>query len=391
MTHIRRRLLAAGALLFAGLLVALLLRPRPVEVEVAGVVRGSLEVALEEQGETRIEPRFTVAAPVGGRLLRPTLREGDPVRAGDPVAVLHPAPLDPRAAEQAQGALRAALASEEEAQARVGEATAAHRQAQRTRERQERLAAAGQLAAEDLDQARTAERTAREALDAARHRAQAAAGQVEVARAVLEEVQPGQEGRRRIVLTAPADGRVLRVFEPSERVVAAGTPLLELGDLARLEVVVEVLSTDAVNLAPGALMLVDAGAGRELRARLRRVEPAAFTKVSPLGVEEQRVRIVGDVLEPASGVGDRYRVEARIVIWQGEGVLQAPTGAVFRDGDGWASFVVEGGRARLRALRIGHRNSERVEILDGLRAGERVVLYPPERLAAGARIAAAGA
>jgi len=379
-------LLIAGVLLGGGLAIAAMLRPQPIEVEVARVVREPLEVSLQEQGETRIEPRFTIAAPVAGRLLRPTLREGDAVRAGAPVAVLLPAPLDPRATEQARAALQTALAGEEEARARVAEDTAAHRQTQRTRERQEQLAAAGQLAREELDRARTAERTAREALDAARHRAEAAAGQVATARAMLESSRPGEDEDRRIVLTAPADGRVLRLFEASERVVTAGAPLLEVGDPSRLEVVVDVLSTDAVALGAGVPMLADVGAGRELRAELRYVEPAAFTKTSPLGVEEQRVRVVGEVLDSAEGVGDRYRVEARIELWQGEQVLQVPTGAVFRRGSGWATFLALDGRARLRQLRVGHRNADGVEILDGLREGDRVVVYPPESLTDGARI-----
>ena len=387
MSKVRGRTLLVAALVLAAAVVALLLWPRPVEVEAATIVVGPLEVTLEEQGETRVEPRFTVAAPVAGRLLRPALREGDPVRAGETVAVLVAAPLDPRSAEQARAGLRAAEAGHEEAHARVAEATAAHRQAQRTRQRLERLSEAGQVAAETLDQARTAERTAGEALDAARHRDQAAEAQVAAARAVLGQLAGGAQAEQRLGLSSPVDGSVLRLFELSERVVAAGTPLMEIGDPARLEVVVEVLSTDAVALPAGAPMRVDAGEGAELRARLRRVEPAAFTKVSPLGVEEQRVRVVGEVLGPSPGVGDRYRIEARIVIWRGERVLQAPTGAVFRDGEGWAAFVVADGRARLRPLRIGHRSADRVEVLEGLREGERVVVYPPESLADGARVA----
>jgi HlyD family secretion protein len=390
MRELRRRLPIALALLVVAAIVALLLRPERIAVETAAVTVGPLEAALEEQGETRVEPRFAVAAPVAGRLLRPALREGDAVRAGEPVAVLLAAPLDPRAAEQARAALAAAEASHQEAHARVAEAVAAHRQAERTRQRMERLAAAGQLAAQELDQARTAERTARETLDAVRHRDEAAEAQVAAARAVLGQLAGGGAAEGRLVLPAPVDGRVLRVFESSERVVPAGTPLLEVGDPSRLEVVVEVLSTDAVALPAGAPMTLDAGAGAALRARLRRVEPAAFTKVSPLGVEEQRVRVVADVLDPAPGVGDRYRVEARIVLWRGERVVRAPVGAVFRHGDGWAAFAVEDGRARRRPLRIGHRSAEEVEVLEGLREGERVVVYPPERLADGARVASGG-
>jgi HlyD family secretion protein len=386
MSAVRRRLLVVLVVTLAIALVAWLVRPRPIAVDVAAVRRGPMQVVLEEQGETRVEPRFVVSAPVGGRLLRPALRAGDAVRRGDLVAAIAVAPLDPRADEQARAALVAAQAGKEEADARVAEARATHRQAVRNRERLEHLAAAGQLAAADLDEARTQERATREALDAAHHRAEAAAGQVAAARAVVDEVGAG-DGVRRVPLASPADGRVLRVFEPSERVVPAGTPILEVGDPARLEVVVEVLSTDAVALAAGTRMLLDVGAGAPLPARLRHVEPAAFTKVSPLGVEEQRVRAVGDVEGDARGVGDRYRVEAQLVLWQSDGTLQAPIGAVFRRGDGWAVFVAADGRARLRAVEIGHRNAAAAEVRAGLRDGERVVLYPPERLDSGDRIA----
>lgn len=384
MTPSRRRLTLALLLLLAGAAVALLLRPSPVVVEVGPVERGPLRVSLEEEGETRVEPRYTIAAPVAGRLLRPALREGDAVQRGQTVALLAPAPLDVRGRQQATAAIAAARAGAEEARARVAEASAALTQARRTSERHERLAAGGHVAAETLDQARTAERTAAEALDAARHRVEAAECQVESARAALlsDSDQPGRE----VALCSPVAARVLRLFERSERVVPAGTPILELGDPADLEVVVEVLSTDAVGLPPQAPMVLDAGGGRLLAGQVRSVEPAAFTKVSPLGIEEQRVRVIGALTETAAGIGDRYRVTARIVVWEGSDVLQAPAGALFRQGERWAAFVVDGGRARLRGVRVGHRNPDRVEVLAGLRAGERVVLYPPERLADGARV-----
>lgn len=377
-----------SALLLAALAgIAWLLRPERVPVETAAVSTGPLEVTIEAEGETRVRRRFVIAAPVAGRLLAIDLHEGDAVAAGEIVARLAVAPLDPRDRRQAEAGVAAARAGRQEALARVAEAKTALALARRTRERSERLFAAGTVAAEALDQARTAERSAAELLDAAEHRAEAAAGELSGARAALLEGDPATASGI-VRLAAPVAGRVLRRFEESERVLAAGTPILEIGDPTRLEAVVEVLSTDAVSLAPGAAMRLDVGSGRSLAARLRDIEPAAFTKISPLGVEEQRVRAIGDLLEPAPQVGDRFRLAATIVLWRGEDVLQVPAGAVFRTGEAWSVYVVDEGRARRRAIRVGHRGAAAVEILDGLKAGERVIVYPSDRVTDGGRVVA---
>jgi len=402
-----RRALAVVVGLASLALLGVLFRPRPVEVDVTAVVRAPLRVTVDEEGKTRIEPRYVVAAPVTGRLEAVTLREGDPVTLGEVVARIFPSPLDPRVHDQAEAALRAARASKEEADAGVSEARAALTDARRTLERLEAVEAAGALAPEDLDRARTDVEMREEALDAARHRAEAATHQVESARAALMAAGgAGSDGRARAVdLPAPVTGTVLRLFERSERVVQAGTQILELGDPADLEVVVDVLSTDAVSIRPGAEMILDAGGGATFQGRVRRVEPAGFTKVSPLGVEEQRVNVIGDLTgadpeagadpgagrDPGATLGDRYRVEAQIVLWEGDDILQAPTGSLFRQGDGWAVFVIEENRARLRPVTVGHRNPTAVEILDGLQPGEQVVLYPSDRLEDGVRVSARGA
>lgn len=366
--------------------LAWLLRPERVPADTAAVARGPFEATLDAEGETRIQPRFVIAAPVAGRLLAVDLREGDAVAAGETVARLAVLPLDPRNRRQAEAAVAAARAAREAALAGVAEAKAALAQSRLTRERSERLAAAGTLAAEALDQARTAERTQTDLLDAARHRAEGAAGELAGARAeLLNEGAPSAQGVA--PLLAPVAGRVLRRFEESERVVAAGTPILEIGDPARLEAVVDVLSTDAVSLRPGTAMRLDVGGGKILAARLRAIEPAGFTKISPLGVEEQRVRVIGDLLERDPRVGDRFRILAAIVLWRGENVLQVPAGAVFRTGEVWSVFTVENGRARRREIRAGHRSPTAVEILGGLKAGERVILYPSDRVSDGARVA----
>ena len=325
------------------------------------------------------------AAPVAGRLERITLHPGDAVAAGEVVAQLDPAPLDPRSRQQAEARLAAAEASQREADARVRSGRAALDQARKTLQRLERLARDQVIAADALDAARTAAQTAESDLEAARYRARAAAFDAANARAALLE---GAGERESVPVLAPVDGRVLRVCEECEKVVPAGTPLLELGNPGDLEVVVDVLSTDAVQIQAGAPMFLDAGDGKLLRGRVRTVEPSGFTKVSPLGVEEQRVNVIGDLIDRPAALGDRFRVEAQIVLWEGEGVLQVPAGALFREGESWAVFTVENGRARRRPVRIGHRNPDAVEILDGLTAGETVVVHPSDAIEEGVRVEA---
>lgn len=366
------------------LLVVLYLRPRAEEIEVAPVARGRLVVTLEEEGETRIHPRHVVAAPVGGALLQLALDEGDTVRAGDTVALLSPPPLDARGREQADANWRALRAAQSQAESRAEEAHTLHEQARSTLERNERLAAAGQLAVQELEQARAAERGLLRAYEAARAGARAAAFAASSARAALLAALPGEPGPL-VAVRAPAAGIVLRLYEDSARVVAAGTPLLEIGDPKDLEVVIDVLTTDALAVHSGMRMDLDLGSGREAEGRVRRVEPAAFREVSPLGVEEQRVNVVGEFSSLPAGVGDRFRVVANLVLWEGD-VLRAPAGALFHEPGGWAAFVVDQGRARRRSVEVGHRSPLAVEVLSGLAAGDRVVLYPSDTIGDGTRV-----
>jgi HlyD family secretion protein len=385
-----RRLAFLAVLLAAAALAALALRPRPVPVEAARAVRAPLQVTVDEEGETRIHHRYVVGAPVAGRLQRITLHPGDAVAGGEVVARLDPLPLDPRSRQQAEARLAAAEAAKREADALVRGQGAALEEARRTLRRSERLAVEQVIPADELDAARTAARTAESDLEAARFRARAAAYDVANARAALLEAG-GRGGGEAVGIVAPVTGHVLRVCEECDKVVPAGTPLLELGDPAELEVVVDVLSDDAVAIRPGAPMRLEAGGDgkdrRVLNGRVRLVEPSGFTKVSPLGVEEQRVNVVGDFVDPPSRLGDRYRVEAQIVLWEGEDVLQVPAGALFRQGDGWAVFAVEQGRARRRAVDIGHRNPLAVEILGGLKEGETVIVHPSDQIADGVKVA----
>ena len=378
----------AGSVALAVVLAWVFFAPEPVEVELATVARGPLEVTVDQQGEVRVHDRYVIAAPVAGKLIRVDLREGDPVSAGQTVATLEPAPLDPRAREEALARLAAARAVVAEAQHRVSQAAAALALAKRERERFELLVAERFVSSEAAEKARTAEKTAEAELEAARSRETAARYERQVAEAALLAL-PATNGRekRLVNLQSPVAGKVLRVLERSERTVAAGTQVMVIGDPTRYEIVADVLSTDAVKVEPGApVRLVEWGGDKTLAARVRVVEPYAFTKVSALGIEEKRVNVVMDPVDSLGPLGDGYRVEARIIIWSAPDALQIPAAAVFRDGDGWAVFVLEGDRARKRAVEIGRRNPFAVQILSGLNAGDRVVKYPGNQIADGTRV-----
>lgn len=355
--------------------------PRPVPVETAPVTRGPLRVYLTEEGKTRIKHRYLVSAPVSGQLRRITLDPGDPVRAGETVVAviepLRPALLDARSRELAV-ARRSAAAEQ------VERARAALRFATNELQRFQRLFAEGTVSIQELE--------------LAQWRAEAAARELGVAEGALREAEAALAGfdaaaapaRELTEVRAPAGGAVLRVFDHSARVVTAGAPLLEIGDPADLEVVIEVLSRDGAALAPGTPVELDQWGGpHPLRARVRRVEPAAFTKISALGVEEQRVNVIADLVSPPEerrGLGDGFRVEARIVVWEAAAVLKVPSGALFRRGEDWAAFVLSEGRARLRGVQTGRAGLQEVQVLEGLKAGEEVILHPGNRIRDGQRV-----
>ena len=357
-----------------------LVRPSPLIVETAPAVVRPMQVTIDEEGISRVRDRYVVAAPIAGRVARLSLREGDSVRAGALVARVFPAPLDPRAREQAQAQLAAAEDAQRATAAAVAQARLAHDLAHRAWQRAERMAKDNAIAPAEREQAQLEEASRAREIESADFHAQAAAHDVEVARAALTA------GTEPITIRAPVAGRVLRVPEQSERVVSAGTSLLEIGDPSRLEIVADLLSTEAVAVAPGASMQIQGWGGRTLRGRVRLVEPSAFTKVSALGVEEQRVNVIGDFIDVPGTLGDRYRVEIRIIVWHADSVLAVPASAVFRYGDGWRAFVVDGGRARARDVVVGHRTPFDAEILRGLRAGDVVIAYPSDRVAEGVRV-----
>lgn len=377
------------ALLIAAAVVVLffLLRPSPMSVETAKVSRGPLRVTVDEDGETRAHDRFVVAAPVAGRLLRVELEEGDSVSENAVVAKLQPLPLNQQQREEVLARIETAQATKRQANARFVHAREDHEQTRRDRARAETLAKQNVLSTQMLEQARNAETTSREELEAAKFSVLAAASEVKVAQAGLVGIDAGNAGHKIISLRSPVAGRVLRLVEKSERVVPAGTPLLLLGDASKIEVVTDVLTTDAVNVKPGAPVYLEGwGGDHPLRAKVRLIEPAGFTKISALGVEEKRVNVIADFVDSPDGLADGYRVETRIVIWEGQDVLKVPGSSTFREGEAWRVFAIERGRARKRTVQIGHRDQLEVEIFQGLREGEEVILHPSNQLKDGARV-----
>ena len=362
--------------------------PSPLTVETARVVRGPLRVTIDQEGETRAHDRFVVSSPIIGKLMRVDLDDGDAVRQGDLVARIDPLPLSQREREELYARVEAAEAALRQAKAREVHAREDSDQARRDRDRAEQLAKEGVISAQALEQARNADITAVEEYHAGQYSVQVAASELKVARAGLVSVETDPSKPRPLVeLRSPISGRVLRVLEKSERVVPAGTPLLTLGEPEKIEIVADVLSTDAVKIKSGdPVLLVGWGGDHPLRARVRLVEPYGFTKVSALGVEEQRVNVISDFVDPPGTLGDGYRVECRIVIWSGEAVSKSPLGSVFRRGQGWSAYVVESGRARTRDVEVGHRNDTEVEILKGLTEGDTVVVHPSNQVSEGVRI-----
>ena len=362
--------------------------PDPIPVEATIVQRGPLQVTVDEDAETRAHDRYVVSAPVAGRVSRIDLHEGDAVRAGQVVARLWPAPLSAREREVQLARVAAAEALVREAHERVRHAEADHEQAKRERLRVDRLVREGFMSPQGAEQSRVQETTSANELQAASFRARAAQADAEAARAVLLAVS-GDRGAAQVVIPvrAAAEGKVLRIPDKSERVVNPGAPLLIVGDPGRLEVVIDLLSTEAVKVKPGMPVLLDGwGGDRPLQARVRVVEPLAFTKVSALGVEEQRVNVIADFVDPPGPLGDAYRVEAHVVLWTGADVLKVPVSALFRRGENWNVFVVDGSRARRREVTIGHRASLEVEVASGVSAGELVLRHPSNDIEEGRRV-----
>jgi len=369
--------------------------PGSVLVETAVVSRGPLAVTLVEEGETRVKERFVIAATVDGMVCRIDLDVGDPVEAGQLLAYLEPLPptvLDPRSRAEARARVATAEAQLQAAweQAQAAEADAEY--AAQELARLERLFQAGNLSQGQLDQARAGFRRSSARARAASFTVQEARFVLQAAEAVLgvSAADEPTETPEQVPIRSPVSGQVLAVQQESECVATRGQPLLEVGDPRELEVAVDVLSADAVRIEPGMRVWLERWGGEQaLQGRVRTVEPTGFTRVSALGVEEQRVLVIVDIVSPPENwarLGDGYRVEARFVLWEGEAVLQIPLGALFREGEDWASFLVAEDTARLRNVVPGHQGTQNVQILEGLAEGETVVVHPPGTLAGGVAV-----
>ncbi|WP_342640249.1 efflux RND transporter periplasmic adaptor subunit [Rhodoligotrophos ferricapiens] len=386
---------AAAAAILAG--VAWFAWPKPIPVDLATVVRGPMEVTVDEEGKTRIGHIYSVSAPIAGRVLRisPPRHVGDEVAADEVVAVMQPLTPsfhDARTHQELVSALAAADAAVGSAEAEVRRIEASLRFTRTELDRAQALARTQAISSKALDKAKFDA----EANDAALASAKA---QLEVRRNERATVAARVEGPDAVAgantscciqLRAPVAGRILRIIQDSEGVVAAGAPLLEIGNHLDLEVVADLLSTDAVRIRPGASVVIDGWGGEPLRGSVLRVDPAGFVKVSALGIEEQRVRTTINFTgtpEARLGLGHDFRVLVHIVAWRSEDALMVPLSALYRTRDEWSAFVVKDGRARPTIVKIGQRNGQVAQVLSGLSPTDRVVLHPSDRVRDGVRVA----
>ncbi len=400
MNATRKRLIiwgTLGALVLVGLLSAF--RPRAMLVDLEPVAVGPMMLTTGDEGETRVVDVFVVSAPVTGRLRRIETEPGDAVVAGETiVADVEPAQsnlLDPRTEAEARAQLHAAESAASLAEAELDKAAAELRFAESELTRSRELQAKGTISERDLEAAERVFDTNTAAMGVAQANMQVRRFELERVRALL--MSPDEMARQRescecIRITSPVDGRVLRVLRESEGFVRAGEGLVEIGNPGRLEIVVDLLSTEAVKIGPGdAAHIENWGGGTPLKARVRRVEPFGFTKISALGIEEQRVNVVLDIVSPREeweALGHGYQVDVHVVLWEDDAALKVPVTSLFRNGADWAIFVEEEGIARRRVVEVGYTTSSDAQILSGLAEGERIVVYPGEGIDDGVRIAA---
>ena len=395
---------AVAAVGLAGL--AFMAWPRPIPVDLATVAKTPMEVTVDDDGKTRVRHVYTVSAPIAGRVLRishPIGEEGMSLHVGDEVtanktvvAIMQPtAPsfIDARSREQIEAEIVAADAAIKQAEADVRRLEAVVEFARAEYERAVALSRTQSISAQALQTAKYEVESNEAALASAR-------AQVEMRRATRASlaarlIDPNVVGDLTnpaccVHIRAPVTGRVLRIIQDSEAVVQAGTPLIDIGNPLDLEVVADLLSTDAVQIETGATVRIDGWGGVPIRGRVSRVDPAGFLKVSALGIEEQRVRVTIDFAEPPeawSRLGHDYRVTVHVTVWSSDDSLTVPVGALFRKGDSWAVFAVRDGRTEVVPIRIGHRNNRAAEVISGLSVGDRVVLHPSDRVSEGTRVA----
>lgn len=388
-----RTLFWSGVVVVLAALLVFAFRPRPVMVDLATVSRGPLTVAVRDEARTRVREIYVVSSPVAGRVLRVGNRAGERVEAGGVVAMVQPGPptlVDERTRREIEAGVRAAEAALRLAQSERERADAQLAHARLAAERTETLFASAVASRAALDRARLDLRTAAAALDNARAAIGVREADLQAARARLIEPGGASAAGRAVAVRAPAGGRILRVLQESESVVPQGAPLLEIGDSGDLEIVAELLSTDAARISVGAPAVIEAwGGGPPLRGRVRLVEPFGFRKISALGVEEQRVNVVIDPVDPPAAwaaVGHGYRVEVAVTVWRSDAALRVPVAALFRHDGRWAVFKVVRGRARLQTVGIGQDNGDLAEVRSGLRPDDRVVLNPNQSISEGTRI-----
>jgi HlyD family secretion protein len=384
--------LALAAVIFA---VGYGFIPRPVLVDSATVTRGPLRVTVREEGKTRVVDRYVVSAPVAGALRRIDLDVGDTIRRGQPITYIDPpraSVLDPRSRAEAMARVDAAKASVQSAEESVEAASADARLAESNLARIRQLYDAGTIAREELERAEAEERRTKANLLKARSSVEVARHELEVAQAALRysPAEPGSAPAESVPVVSPVAGRILKLYRESEGIVSVAEPLVEISNPRSLEVEVEVLSSDAVRISPGTRVLFERwGGDQPLEGAVRRIEPVGFTKISALGVEEQRVLVIADFTSPAETwerLGDNYRVEAVFILWESDNVLQVPASALFRHEQDWAVFVAANGHAGLRPVQIGHRSGLNAEITSGLQEGERVITHPGNEIEHGTAI-----
>jgi len=385
---------ALAALVAAAIYV---LQPEPIPVDVSTIGRGELQVTVAEDGVTRIRDVFVVSAPITGKLERLTLEVGDLVEAGERIALVRPVdpPIrDVRTMRELEAALKAAEAGVMLGRAEVERAEAALRYAELELRRQRELAQRGVASERVLQQAQLEADTRRAQVSQAKANLELRRRELESAQARVLEPAAGAAlpagDACCVEIIAPSSGAVLKLHTESEQVVQAGAELLEIGDRASLELIVDLLSSDAVRVKAGdTAWITNWGGSERLEARVRRIDPAGFTKVSALGIEEQRVNATIDIVAARSDwvrLGHDFRIFVEIVVWKSENALRVPLAALFRQGDSWAVFIAEGETAALREVTLGRRNDAHAEVLDGLQQGDTVILHPSDRIANGVDI-----
>jgi HlyD family secretion protein len=424
MKTILKRTLWLVILLGVAVFIANVLRPPPVLVDLAKVTRGPMQMTLDEDGETRIKERYVVSAPLGGRLQRIGLKSGDAVTADETLLVTieprDPALLDPRERAELGARVSGSGAAVERAHAELHRIQAEAALAQRELQRVQSLHGKGGLSLQQIDEAAVRAQSTAQAVKSAESAVRVAEFEQQQAQAAYTRSSPATKpppppvvmpsssseplpneppaqtsGKQHgsswnFAIHSPITGRVLRVLQENATVVQPGDRLIELGDPSDLEIWIDLLTIDAVKVRPGYDVIIEHwGGGEPLHARVRLIEPAGFTKISALGVEEKRAWIVADITDPHdqwSALGDNYRVEARVVIWHNEDVLKVPAGALFRHQDGWAVFRHDKGTAELCPIQTGHNNGIEAEVLGGLESGDVVILHPSDKISHGLRI-----